>query len=172
MEFLTVYTRKNESNHEQMVPCGKLLLFNQQFQYFTLPLSTNDRQVKLTPTSDKVNLVFVVSYCKCMIIFGFCCTYFFKENWRSWANDTPILDFWWHLFLSGDEFQSQGRLLACLLLYLCAVDPSDSPPVQHLLTSWQPVLQSTLFDLHTGTRTSIGETRVRILRSLIFVHCP
>ena len=79
MEFLTVYTRKNESNHEQMVPCGKLLLFNQQFQYFTLPLSTNDRQVKLTPTSDKANLVFVVSYCICMIIFGFCCTYFFKK---------------------------------------------------------------------------------------------
>ena len=40
MDFLILYTQKNESNHEQMVSGGKLLLFNQQFQYLTLLLST------------------------------------------------------------------------------------------------------------------------------------
>ena len=45
-----------------------------------------------------------------------------------------FLDFWWWL-----PWDSKPRVdpLACMLDHLCAIDPSDSPQVPHLLTSWR-----------------------------------
>ena len=48
-------------------------------------------------------------------------------------------------------------------------DSSDSHLVQHLLTSWQPVWQLSLFDSHTCTLTSIGGMNLRSNMSLL--HC-
>ena len=62
--------------------------------------------------------------------------------------------------------QGQGGSPAFVLSYLCAVDsiPPISPLVHHLLTSWWPALQSSIFDPCTGKHTSIGwaQTRYRL----------
>ena len=58
---------------------------------------------------------------------------------------TPVLD-------SDDicpGFQSQGEHRACLFRHLYAIEFSDSPPVQHLLTSWQQGWWSRRFDTRT-----------------------
>ena len=59
---------------------------------------------------------------------------------------------------SGDvcpEFQNQGGSLACLLYHLHAMDSTDSPLVQHLLTSWLPISQQNLFDLCSCTHIQV-----------------
>ena len=38
-------------------------------------------------------------------------------------------------------FKARVDFLACMLHYLCAIESSDSPLVQQLLTSWQPAWQ-------------------------------
>ena len=49
------------------------------------------------------------------------------------ATDTPVFGFWWRLPLS---FKARVDSLICVLPHLHTTDSSDSPLVQHLLTSW------------------------------------
>ena len=52
-------------------------------------------------------------------------------------------------------FQSQSGSLACMLRRLRAGDSTDSPLVQHLLTSWWPVLQPSFWSTYTWGRWSV-----------------
>ena len=61
---------------------------------------------------------------------------------------------------SGDicpGFQSQGRSLVCMLPHLHATNSSDSPLVQHLLTSWRPAWQSVIFPTYMYARIRSGD---------------
>ena len=58
------------------------------------------------------------------------------------ATDTHILNFWWHL----PWVSKQGESPWFVLHHLHAMDSSDSPLVQHLLTSWQPAWQPSCFN--------------------------
>ena len=84
---------------------------------------------------------------------------FKKMFWRTWVIFVePLMTLVWS---SGDVslgFQSCGGYLSCVLCCLCAMDTSDSPLVQHLLTSWCQhgnwVIWSTYLHKCTGgTRT-------------------
>ena len=48
-------------------------------------------------------------------------------------------------------FKARVDLLACVHHYLCAMVSSDSPLVQHLLTSWRAAWQLSRFDSHGST---------------------
>ena len=83
------------------------------------------------------------------------CWFFFKK-WSTsvlfcGATDTPVFDFWWHL-----PWVSKGGSVGCMFCHLYAMDSSDSPLVQHLLSSWwHHGSQALLIHVHTGTGTSI-----------------
>ena len=73
------------------------------------------------------------------------CLFFFVNFWRTSVIFVGLLIplFW----TSGDiwpGFQSQGGCLICMFPRLHPMDSSDSPLVQHLLTSWRPALQLNL----------------------------
>ena len=69
-------------------------------------------------------------------------TFVFCFFWRAQVPFVgPLIPLFW---TSGDVcpvFQSQGGSLACRLCCLHAMDSSDSPLVQHLLTSCRPAWQ-------------------------------
>ena len=70
-----------------------------------------------------------------------------------WGNKMPCL---WRM----PWVSKPGRTLClCTLCFLCAVDSSDSPLVQHLLTFWWSVLHPSLFYPCTCAQTSIVGTR-------------
>ena len=50
--------------------------------------------------------------------------------------------------------QPKCRQLLSNVVYFLAMDSSDSPQVQHLLTSWRPAWRPSLFAPHTCTRTA------------------
>ena len=63
--------------------------------------------------------------------------------------------YWYPRFwTSGDicpGFKGQVGSFICMLPHLHKMDSSESPLVRHLLTSWQPAWQPSLFDLLTFT---------------------
>ena len=73
--------------------------------------------------------------------------------------------------MSGDRVQSQGGSLACMLHRLWTMNFWDSPPVQHLLTSWWPKWWLSCFDPHTCTCTRIGEIWVQDQLCHCFAAC-
>ena len=59
--------------------------------------------------------------------------------------------------MSALVFKAKVILLACVLHHLHAMKSSDLPPVQHLLTSWQP----NHFDPYTCIEVLVGlESRI------------
>ena len=72
-----------------------------------------------------------------------------------------------YLFYTSDDicpgFQSQGGSLACMLHHWYAAESSDSPLVQHLLASWQPVSQPRCSNPHTSKQELIGRAWVWVL---------
>ena len=70
------------------------------------------------------------------------------------ATDTPVLDFWWRL-----PWVSKPRWTR-LHAFLPACYSSDSPLVQHLLTSWQPAWQPSHFDPRTCSRQTYPQALV------------
>ena len=69
----------------------------------------------------------------------------------------PLIPLLWTYSDVCPWFQSQGDPLACVLHYLHATKSSDSPLVQHPLTSWRP----SHFDPHTCPKALVGlESRI------------
>ena len=60
------------------------------------------------------------------------------------------------LVMSAQSFKARLDPLACMLHHLCATGSSDSPLVQHLLTSWQPAWQSSCSNPHTCEQALVG----------------
>ena len=54
------------------------------------------------------------------------------------ATETPVLDFWWRM-------PWVSRSITFMLCHFHVMDSSDSSLVQHLLSSWQPSLQLSLW---------------------------
>ena len=67
---------------------------------------------------------------------------------KFWRTSVLLWEHWYPCFgLLVLDFKVTVDPLACMLCRLCAMDSSDSPLVQHLLTSWQPGKKPTyLFD--------------------------
>ena len=99
--------------------------------------------------------------CECQnrIIFYGGSEWFFKKILEDqsflWATDTPVLGFWW--CLPGPlGFKASVVPLACVLYHLCAMESSDSPLVQHLLTCWWSAWQLSHSDPHTCEQALVG----------------
>ena len=91
---------------------------------------------------------------------------FFKkilEDISPFCGAADVCDFRWHLPWVKAEVGS----LACMLSYLHKMNSSDSPLVQHLLTSWQTAWQ--LSHSSTYLCTSIGGLESRILFRVILL---
>ena len=78
------------------------------------------------------------------------------------------------LWTSGDVcpgVQSKGGSLACMLCHLCATYSSNSPLVQHLLTSWRYTWQLNLFDPRICTLQSYISTGTASLSHTTLDYC-
>ena len=84
----------------------------------------------------------------------------FKKNWITMvllcSTDTHVLDFrWWLTWVSKPGWIPS---LACFVA--CTMDPSYSPLVWHMLSSWQPAWWTRHFNLQIYTYTSIGGAQI------------
>ena len=62
------------------------------------------------------------------------------------ATSTPVLDFWWHLWVSKPEWVLPYLLFAEVNVMHT---PQDPPLQLHMLTSWQPAHSQSLPHMHS-----------------------
>ena len=82
----------------------------------------------------------------------------FKKNFG--GHHSFLWGHWYHSFgllvTSAMGFKARVCSIVCMLHCLHAMNSSDSPLAQHLLTSWQPAWQPSLLDPRTCVQALVG----------------